>query len=1323
MKKVLLPLAVLSLSLSANAQLLTYGFEESDDQSKLQPVNWENYATSQYNVAYTEVKHSGERSLYAITEGTCETYNRVVSIFNIGFKEEKSYRVSFYSKGKGSVNVTLLKGCYNHDLALQAGNGSTFVDQMYDCTMTSQYSRNTFVFWSPRREDMDAKRKTLSWLNDDQKQDMMKDSIWNQDFLRFSFNTEGNFSIDDVVIEEASIAGITFNASGDGSVLYVDFGYEVNVKELAGAEGRKLDPSLVKVTVDGDEVEISSVEALSNGHFCIFTAEEIDAEAKVAVSFTNSGDLKYSTNRAPFCFTEPNAAVLNFVNEPAVFDAGLQDESIDFAAARLVSTEPANPSFELDPTISTFSFTFNMPVRTNDNLYGAPVAYLNDGNKKEQLVLTSTDAVTETLVYKRADGSSPLAPGSYDLYVDYQTLFNESGQPTPKTFVPYTTFEVGEIKLNRVKYTKLLDGTFPTAQENNVPEGWTIMTDSEERTTLADGTYSGNGRVFAFTNSTAARGCYFRTSNNTDKAIGSLTSPAFELPSNLNLGENDGVEIRALISAWTGTAVSLKVEVLNPADLSVIKEETFTTTVASANGKKDITFQEAPVRIDKADWPCNNFIVRVSIPTPAADAMTEACCAGFMAYKAEGKPVSTKPYFADDFSHTEHNKVPAFSTGWLCYDANGNNRIEGEGNLLQFGSSRNSSGGVMSVSGFTGMYLRLPTPANQFVLYGMGGTRTETQGEGDEAKDVEVTAPVLELPAGRLLVSYKIVGWENGNKATTWFEIFPYSTATDYKDVDTKADIRIEAKCSESTLSGSSAGEPILVSKMVNIPEDGRYVIKLTAEGQALFGNIKIERVSSVGTVYKNTLYDWLDQADAEEALAAGDPNYASQTLTNLQNAIANYKNNTLHNVSEYEAAYKELESLIKAMKTRRDNVNNYVAGSMADLNNLIKECEGTKFENLSYYKDAVQVVSNYDGVPCTSLSDEQLAEAVKGINGGYKCFDYMVKTGVGILTQQIDSLASILKLADAANETNESVVAAGQAITDDQAIAIALKKLNTIAIYKKIANGYDFKSFDELIDETAPDSIDITPWIQNAQFYTTSTVRENVALDAWPGWTIEKTSGDGIKTGFDPGWDKSDVSEEKPIVLAPVKYGYYGGDADVSVYQKVTGLPVGTYTLTFETMDASFRTGDNDTDDRMDSYIFAETKVENDTAHFSNETIGTYYDFSVARLTGIKVSCSDAIQTGRATIGGRMLNHASFAGIRNAHLYLTGAAEGFDYAKAAQEYEAAGLENVQDRTDAPVAVSYFNLNGQEVAAPQGVSLKVERYSDGYVVVKKVIVK
>ena len=1312
MKKVLLSLVTMGLALSANAQLLTYGFEETDDQSKIQPTNWENFATSAYNAAYTEDFHSGARSLYAITEGTSQTYERVVSIFNNGIQPEKSYRVSFFSKGRGSVNVCLLKGGYNHDLALQAGTTGNFKDQMFDLTLNTKgkengYSRNTFMFWSPRREDMDAKRQTLSWLSDEAKKDMLNDSIWAQDFLRFSFNTEGEFFIDDVVIEESSIRGITYNVSGDGSVLSIDFGYAVNTTELAGDKGTKLPNECVTVTVDDEEVEISSVEVHANGGFYIFTAEPIEGD-DVKVSFKNPGELKYSSDVAPFCFTEEKRAVLDFENEVAVADDGLEVETFDLDPASLIGTTPSNQSFQIEANVQEFSFSFDMPVATNDVLYGAPIATLSVGGIVENLELVTTDAFAETLVFKRTV-ATPLNDNTYELAIS--NVFNESGRPTPEKLLPVSTFEVGVINLGMQTYTEILDGTFPEAIPDNVPQGWTVVTDSEVRNYLEEGTYSGNGRVFAFTGSSAERGCYFRTSNNSDKAVGSLTSPEFELP-------EGRVEVRALISAWTGTAVALKVQILNAADSSVYKEETFTTTVAGANAKTGIDFQKAAIQIENC--VAGKYIFRVSIASPAENGMVEACCAGYMVYTVEGEPIAQpKVLFADDFAHTEHNKVPNFETGWRCYDANGGNKIAGEGNLLQYGSGRNSSGGVMDVQGFRGMYLRLPSPANQCAIYGLGGTTTVTEGEGDEAQEKEITAPVLELPAGKHLLTYKIIGWDGAGESTTWFEIFKYEEGTDYTDADLRAPIRIEKKCSKNNLSNSSAGEAVTVSENIVIPETGRYVIKLTAQGQALFGYIQIKEVNSVGLIYLQQVLAAVTPAQEEYNLAVADPNNASQTLNDLKDIIAFGKNTAqFHTIAECEEAIRNINEAVKAMKARRANVTDYVNGSMAQLKELIENCRGTKMEGLHNFADGEATVARYDGVEVTTLSDEDLASAVSEINLGYKRFNYMVNTGVGILTQQIASLSEMLVAADEANETQEFVVAAGNAISDDQAIARTLRLLNTQALYRKIAAGYNFSNYDELIEEFLPDSLDLTAYVQNAQFYTVTPTRDHVAADAWPGWSIDNINGEEIKTGYDPGWDKSDVSEEKEVVIAHVKQGYVG-QGDLKVYQTVKNLPVGKYTVTFGTLDASFRANDNT--GAMDSYVFCVTDAKEDTIAFNNDNIGQYYGISTTVVQGVEVPASAGAVLGQATIGGHQKAHASFSAFGVCHLYLTGAAEGFDYAAAAEAL-VSGIE-VVERADAPVAVSYYNLAGQEVAAPKGASLKIERYSDGYTVVKKVLVK
>jgi hypothetical protein len=43
--------------------------------------------------------------------------------------------------------------------------------------------------------------------------------------------------------------------------------------------------------------------------------------------------------------------------------------------------------------------------------------------------------------------------------------------------------------------------------------------------------------------------------------------------------------------------------------------------------------------------------------------------------------------------------------------------------------------------------------------------------------------------------------------------------------------------------------------------------------------------------------------------------------------------------------------------------------------------------------------------------------------------------------------------------------------------------------------------------------------------------------------------------------------------------------------------------------------------------------------------------------------------------------------------------------------------------TEAPQSVRYYNLSGAVIAQPAGICVKIERYTNGYVVVKKIVVK
>ena len=95
-------------------------------------------------------------------------------------------------------------------------------------------------------------------------------------------------------------------------------------------------------------------------------------------------------------------------------------------------------------------------------------------------------------------------------------------------------------------------------------------------------------------------------------------------------------------------------------------------------------------------------------------------------------------------------------------------------------------------------------------------------------------------------------------------------------------------------------------------------------------------------------------------------------------------------------------------------------------------------------------------------------------------------------------------------------------------------------------------------------------------------------------------------------------------------------------------------------------------------------------------------------------------------TIGAKLTN-ACFGKVDNATLTMVGKAEGFDYAAAAKvlgDEVAAGIKNAEVAPEGnPVSVVFYDLNGRQISAPNGVAIKVEKWANGYTKISKVVEK
>ncbi len=1298
MKKVLLSLAAVGTALSANAQLLNYGFETSDvlpGTAKIVAENWDDpeseaWKTNFYTLPAEGMGVKGSNALYAATDNAVGAWQRVIAFTNLGVQENKSYRISMDVKGEGSFNVAMLKGCFNHDLALQAGTAEAKVNQTKDFTISgSKFKKINYVVWSPSREIMQSA-----------KEDFASDSIWALDFLRLSFNGIGNYTVDNVKVEESSVQGISFC----DDVILVDFGYATNAKDLATAANGtfSFDPATIKVTEDGEELAVEAVEIKSNGQFCIFLAEDEldDKSGEIKVSFTNPGDLKYSSSVAPECFTNPNTTVYSFEAEVAYYDEEMPEYTAKaYEEAKLVSANPADDSFELDNNLTSFSFTFDKGVKNNAK------AVLEGSNFKEELTIESFEGLQETITFKRAAGA--LANGSYSI-----SLTNVTNAKGTKNFKPIVVaYDFGKVELNRTTYTKIETNTLVSCLEGNYPMGWTTRFDKgidsttmepniETRVYTEGGSYGGS-RGFALTNSETAGAVYLRWLNwATSEGFPSITYGDME-GYELNLPAGD-IELRVFETGWDGNGGDMMVTIYKDnLNGEVVRTKTF--SVASGNNSRDgRTFQKDTVRFNTTG---GKFVLKYEFAS--REKFGAVLFGGFEAYTysgGEGGPQNTI-FLEKMFANTANNAAPEYGSGWRLYQ---------DGNMKNPGQDYNYNG----IRIFTDLaYKNLnrgfyDNNANNYAIYGQGLTYTQ-----DEE---EKTEPVLALPATQLHIVYYIANWK-GNSLNYTFQILDRASGdVVYERTD---DCTVVANGDRYTTS--------IEAKKVDFdwkcPSIGEYMIKIFVNGEGFFGNMLIEKIADRASQFKNDLADKLDEANAELALANANDDFAGTTRDALDKAIKDYTNPDFHTKKEYTDAIADLDALMKKMQARRANVTAYVTGSMGKLVDYVAADSTNTYAELELMISAKEVIAKYDGVAVTSLDDDQLAAAVAEIEAAYNLLVNMIEKGIGLLTKQVKDLAAKLVYLNSDMDVNETVIAAQSVTSDDQTLAMKLKKYSVAYLYKKIADGWNFGYMDEVEEVFINETFDATSWMQNQGFYTTSPVS---GVDAFPGWNVELATGT-LTHSWDAGWDAYAGSATAPIQDAIFKTGY--GDIDVTVSQKVEFLPVGTYTLKVLVCD---ETGVGEV---MDGGNFVELSFD-DTNYSStiNHTEGenlveTPMDRSGMgrwRAAGTHTETfslpADAESNyATSTIGAHLNVKGGRGTIDNFQLVMTGKDAEFNYGAAVDAIveDANGLVEVMERNDAPIKVTYYNLAGQHTAAPQGVSVKVELYKDGYTVVKKVMVK
>ena len=1296
MKKRYIPYVAVLLAASANAQTPIF-HEGFDAEQTKQPTEaaWYEYINRLTNANGTDawtIDQSGEQAEgkgclkianvdpeYTEDEDRSkydQFWQRAVKFRNLPLQEGKSYRLTWRLKGantwfngtedkKSRMFVSLMQGGENADIPLLDAQGNEF---RYEVSYLNpvEYEKYTRMFHFASAQ---LQKDTYA------KQHPDKDPLADTFFATFNVVNPGEYFLDEVDLVESPIAAVKYG----NEAICIDFGFGTNIADLANNSpiGVVIMPEgCVKLTINGEEADIETVELHKDGKMYIYPADGVGEDAQIKVSFENPSDeayqVKYKGTLAP------EGAVPSFTDEAGTdFDEEIdQESSYLYFEPSFISATPAEGSFGLE-NVTEVSFTFDRVM----DVKAGTIRCILDGS--EQLVVKTTED-SETLTFERADKSA-FPKGM--LQITLEGVKSAVGIPSYETFT--LSFEVGQVQIAETTYEPVGSALFPEAADGSIPEGWTVYSDGELRE--SNTTWGTGGRVFS-TVAPQGKGIYTRANGD----AGSIQSPVVAIPAG-------DIEIRSYLAYWSNPS-DIQVDVCDEAG-NVVATKTVTPSVAGEANRNNSGFQfeVCPITFNTKG---GNFYVKYTLLTTGFNGMFVGGYDVYTYKQSAGESTETQIVFVDNsFGAVENNGAPKPGSGWRMYDLEDNTEkgYFNNGESWGYGHSRFWTGkGFKNLSSL--FYTRNGGWPNHFITYG-------------EIIESEPDEPTLELAEGRHQFTYYALNWKGG-PLEYHFQIIDEETKEIVKEVITTV----------AEVAGGShdyKGDTHKIQFVYSVPKAGKYSIKYGGTGESFSGPVTIEKLGSQAAYQLGIVNAARALAEAELANCL-DTKYDGATKTALQELITKYANPgaILHTPAEVDAARIELEAATKAMEIRRDNIDRYDSALTAVANGVTAATD-TKYEKLEQFPIAQEAFNKYLAIEPQTLDDAELIDAVAVMSNTGALLENMVNTCVPLLTQQMADLSAAIIALDEEAFADETVIAADEAISDDQALVKNLKKIYAAKLYAKIAAGDPIVEIPEDYDEEEPANRPVSFLIQNSKFYSTTVIpddkpNEASSVDDFPGWTIV-TSG-RIQPLWDKGWGQQGPSAVRPVYDCAVCAPW--GDTAYSVEQLISDLPVAKYMVSLviaadaiaadnpPVLKAYVTVSENTTEIQWEGYTDADGNVKYERG---NNTPIKFMDV-VPAVDGNLASL---------TLGADM-KVACFGKVDDANLYIVDKAEGFDYAAAAKALEEdikVGIEATGAPEGEPVSVSYFNANGVQVATPEGVTIKIARYANGCVTVTKFIAK
>ena len=317
--------------------------------------------------------------------------------------------------------------------------------------------------------------------------------------------------------------------------------------------------------------------------------------------------------------------------------------------------------------------------------------------------------------------------------------------------------------------------------------------------------------------------------------------------------------------------------------------------------------------------------------------------------------------------------------------------------------------------------------------------------------------------------------------------------------------------------------------------------------------------------------------------------------------------------------------------------------------------------------------------------------------------------TGVAVLTDRIRRAVTAMEKMGIA-ENDEVMIAAKNALTDDDDLVEAIKNKIKLTMYTDLAKGDSSVMFAEDTVTYADKVYDLTVFAKNPNIYK---LQPNMNADEnnIPGWTYpEGYNRPGLTVGWGQPKHVEGVAEDCMFQAYMNSY---------RVEQTITDLPAGVYTIYFGFSERSAQ-GDELAEKGSYAYVMNSEDVTEGTEKTADiEYIGQAFPF--AEGSGSVMIEGVEVLDGFLTIGANA-GAGSNTFFNDVHIVLTAAAAA-NYEEELKNLVETGIEDV-NKTAKVNAVQMFDINGRLVsAAPRGVVIVKKFMSDGTVRVQKMVKK